>query len=101
MGFHPKFVSVLDSHEIIKKAYKGKFNPLLYVTPLMRGDDALRNAFGPSSGEPLFDIASLRKALIGNLVIANTCSQSHHSISVPHSTSKVTVCTAGTTTAVS
>jgi len=66
---HPQFVSVLSEHDAVKSAYGGKFEPWLFDTPLKRGDGYLEKAFPDGSG--LFNLRSLQKALIGNLLVAN------------------------------
>lgn len=68
---HPYFKSLLCDAPEIESAYSGiccrGFNPLMFITPLVRGGKALERAY-PSG--PQF-LATLQTALIANLLIAN------------------------------
>jgi len=67
--YHPELAHVMSDHPVVKQAYGGEFQPVKYVTSVKRGRDELMKAYGDCKS--LCDLTHLRKALIGNLLLAN------------------------------
>jgi hypothetical protein len=66
---HLQFLDIMSEAATVKKAFGGSFNPVKYITPMLRAGRILESNFPEGCG--LCNLQTLQQALIGDLLVAN------------------------------